>query len=108
MDVIGTYKKVNANHILHASNNPDNSYMPIPIQPSILEKAGFEWETSKKTHMSIRMSRVDLYFYYKDGVMDEFQIYQNTSLVSLPPIKYVHQLQNLYYSLVGCELPLNL
>jgi len=86
---------------------------PIPLTPEILEKCGFEWETQKKTHLEHEIIEGHvLSFYYDNGQLDQVQFYDCDSLnfCSFPAynMKYVHQLQNLYWCLCGEELEINL
>lgn len=86
---------------------------PIPITLEILEKCGFEsgketningliqydfWKTKNIPHLH-------RWLLYKDG---EYIIYKNNILIGRAYIKYLHQLQNLYFALTGEELTVNL
>lgn len=83
---------------------------PIPLTPEILEKAGFTTDENKvefniglplgngsdlfiedegDPYMSCGIKSVDIFHYFRD-------------------IRYVHQLQNLFFSLTGTELTINL
>jgi hypothetical protein len=89
---------------------------PIVLTPEILEKCGFKWETDKKTHLQLdlpeqEMNHRNIGFYYKDGEPEIFQMYMDDYFDGyfqclLP--QYLHQLQNLYYSLTGTELKIEL
>jgi hypothetical protein len=78
-------------------------YEPIPLTPEILEKAGFELE--------LKFESGDYWFHEKMRTFaaSRMYIYLPYSLFdSMAPCKYVHQLQNLYWVLVGEELEISL
>jgi hypothetical protein len=100
--------RVDAVDILTCYN--DNDWLlPIPLTPELLVKAGFT------KHLS---SDKVLYHFFKgenpvthDWLIDlnwiigrEYPFYKN----GYHEIKYLHQLQNLFYSLTGEELEVNL
>jgi len=60
-------------------SNAGDTYMPIPLNTDILYRCGFIMKDQ----------------YYYDGKI---------SLAIHPHVQYLHQLQNLYYSLIGQEL----
>lgn len=80
-----------------------NEITPIPLTPEILQKAGFsqqfdtlDWDLGYKFQINshfILLSRNDT-FYYIDAINTE--------------VEYLHQLQNLYFALIGEELDINL
>lgn len=79
---------------------------PIPLTPEILEKAGFEdvkyaWKLEVKDSGFIVMHNNDKASFVT-GDYDElgFQLKYE--------IKYLHQLQNIYFALTGKELEINL
>ena len=97
-------------------------FEPIPLTPEILGKAGFRWNTQRsyekygachfvinykeevneegepETYLSNRI----FYIWYGDGV---FKFYFCSSEIE---IKYIHQVQNLYYALTQTELNIQL
>lgn len=85
----------------------------VPLTPEVLEAAGFQWETSQRTHLQYKAD-ADMYigFYFEIDVMKQTQINQNDDafglgLINLNPLPYVHQLQNLYHALTGEELSIS-
>jgi len=76
--------------------NYDDSYKPIPLIPEWLERFGFDkydrfhrlWVDKSNKYLFI--DDKDGFFYYDHGME--------------PKLKYVHQLQNLYFILTGKEL----
>jgi hypothetical protein len=102
------YIKVDADNIGDVVNNPA-IFDPILLTPEILEKAGFEKQRSSDNVL-------DNYFIGEnpithDWIMSlqwidgrESPFYKN----GYHQIKYLHQLQNLFYSLTGKELEINL
>ena len=75
---------------------------PIDLSPEILEKAGFEkWEGGwNNKHLKFR------YFPFIDG--DQHILYLGDEIDFVVSVKYVHQLQNLYFTLAGEELAIEL
>ena len=86
--------------------------MPIPLTPELLVKAGFTWETDQKRHLQLEISHGKrLTFYYNGDAAEMLQFYQDDYLegfFSIESPKYVHQFQNLYFSITGQELEINL
>lgn len=88
---------------------------PIPLTPEILEKCGFENNEGQFSHPD--NNDFDLFFFqsgnlwcaYNFGKEGESPLpsnYPNAPVYNpiCNPFKYLHQLQNLYYSLTGQEL----
>jgi hypothetical protein len=95
-------------------SNPENNMKPsfsflkgasgVPIEEGWLLKFGFtpygnhQWELGKYwVHCDIK----DVFSFNYSGVSMD---YDGDELYELVEIKYVHQLQNLYYALTGTEL----
>lgn len=72
---------------------------PIPLTPEWLERIGFEWKANihRWVHgTGFRIIQTDAGF--ENGIGDGSFIQ--------PPLRYVHQLQNLFFALTGVELEL--
>ena len=86
----------------------DDNYSPIPLTTEILEKAGFEKDEDYTTHegkMYVSFNLPDGTTIDKLGDNDfEYHVWDNYE----KHIKYLHQLQNLYFALTGEELEINL
>lgn len=80
-------------------SEPEN-YRPIPLTEEVLLKCGFEFDEYGYTHFD---TRTLFNKYTVDGVL-HFLI----GNVSLDNMKYLHQLQNLYYHLTQKELNIEL
>jgi hypothetical protein len=87
---------------------PQSDISPIPLTPELLEKCGFE-----KGANSIYITEDEKWFIY----FNEYRIWLQTERQGDSEyicermeikIQYLHQLQNLYFSLVGEELIINL
>ena len=86
--------------------NPIISYdidkiRPIPLTPEILEKCGFEHTVERfwrNDPFEIKMLTMNAVVYYRPKGYD----------VLISWCKSLHQLQNLYYSLTGDELKIEL
>lgn len=87
-----------------------HNYIPIPLRPEWLERAGFvnryskdSWNICYEFILSDRSGILQV----KSGFLDEnkvedFHIAQNDSFIA--NAKYVHQLQNLVFALTGKEI----
>lgn len=81
-----------------------NELEPIPLTPEILEKAGFiprgwgHWIT----HPKLPVYQCEL----REGILEMEN--QESDPISFADIKYLHQLQNLYFALTGEELIIEL
>ena len=83
-----------------------NDYSPIPLTPEILEKAGFskgeKWfihQVYYRNYFDLCVNRNEIIYGQKtEHGFDKRSI----------NIKYLHQLQNLYFALTGEELPIEL
>lgn len=74
---------------------------PIPLTPEILEKARFNKVDNEKDEV--------YYWYSKKLSLTEFKKRFKLAHYDNPVyIKYLHQLQNLYFALTGEELEVNL
>lgn len=86
-----------------------NSIEPIPLTSEILEKAGFVSSFSGDDfHTGIlwRVKNTE-YLYCEDGYfVDNCGYYGH--YCDIGDVKYLHQLQNLYFALTGEELPIEL
>ncbi len=75
---------------------------PIPLTEEWLLKFGFEMEYSQLTNI-YKYFLVNAPFGYSQG---QFNVFTQTGCFSVE-IKYVHQLQNLYFALTNEELEIN-
>jgi hypothetical protein len=93
---------------------PEHSlrFKPIPLTPEILEKCGF------KTDIYLELANDDFALIYRREVKDkkwgDCLVFEGNGGYDYPGdiplwhIKYLHQLQNLYYALAGEELEIEL
>ena len=83
----------------------DNFFKPIPLNKEWLLKFGFEWNEYYKNY---RVKACE--YYHSVQFYDKEWCYNNDSSDAgcyfITTIKYVHQLQNLYFALTGDELTL--
>ncbi len=77
-------------------------FNPIPLTPEILEACGFIWDSDDDGN-TLAESYVLNNFVWSVGLKE---LYYNNEPV--PHIEYLHQLQNLYFALIGTELTVNL
>lgn len=108
------------------SHNLENSghflfekLLPIPLTNEILEKCGFELSNKYLETYNIKYTGEctiqDLEFYQSrdiSTIIRQWENYEDSNnnyrYISLYNIKYLHQLQNLYYALTGEELIVHL
>lgn len=89
--------------------NDNWAFEPIPLTPEILEKCGFkknsEYFTNHLTDGDIEsVTGAILYIQMYSNNIFEFVTCSDTYNGHSIQIKYLHQLQNLYFSLTGEEL----
>jgi hypothetical protein len=87
-------------------------FKPIELTPELLEKAGFEYHSQERKY--------EIAIEYHKKIGDRFGHIEKWTIGSkseykmsvgdhrFVTLKYVHQLQNLYYVLTGQELEINL
>ncbi len=85
---------------------------PIPLTPEWLEKFGFEKLSDGAPIYCYKISGWSRLVI--GGLTNEFKLFELQSvdvkgnefkeIIAIEPIKYVHQLQNLYFALTGNEL----
>lgn len=78
---------------------------PIFLTPEILEKCGFAWSIYHQAHY---LSGFDYVVDICDGYCRICKYRRTVTDNVLVRIKYLHQLQNLYFSLTGQELNIQL
>ena len=79
----------------------------IPLDEQWLERFGFEWETSKKTHIELKLGDENIIaFYFQEKEIKLLQFYSTGPIgyIEFNPPEYVHQLQNLYFALSNTGL----
>ena len=93
--------------IKQSASEPDYEHTfkeiePIPLTPEILEKAGFYYQ-----ELSEGLYFNEMFGYIENG-KEGFIMADDMGENSLHyEIKYLHQLQNLYFALTGEELEIN-
>jgi len=98
-DVIGKPCQIDIDIFIEAESKPD-LYEPITLSPDVLEKVGFS-----------RVDHIHGYSFYTLSKSKKnrchIDIYPEKTQwmsYSVKHCKYLHELQNLYYSLTGSEL----
>ena len=101
VDSLG-FRKIKAHEFLSIHDNPKR-VKPIPLTEEILLRCGFEKVRYEKyVHKKLIKLRA-----YPHVMKDGFGIHLMGSY-TLPNIKHLHQLQNLYHALTGQELKIEL
>lgn len=124
----GTYCTVNSIHLVpqtdevhirvsgYIENNPQHCIFnydasPIPLTPALLEKCGFIRTVTPMqsvNYIDYRKGNM-VCFTLPDGLVEvEYSGLGIEKRAYLTKIKYLHQLQNLYFALTGEELEVNL
>lgn len=82
---------------------------PIPLTEQLLLKFGFAWDDADPIQQGRSLflninGRITIVFYL--GNSSNLSLEQDGKLIDFPSgiVKYVHQLQNLYFALTGEEL----
>jgi hypothetical protein len=112
-EMIGKNKQVDGD-LLYAidglKNGVEQEYYYIPLTPEILEKAGYKKNKTTGNYLN-ELSNDDGIF---DAMLIEedkdwftFVVNANSYDNYTVEIKYLHQLQNLYFALTGEELTVN-
>jgi hypothetical protein len=105
-DFINKLAKVDAQDIRYIQEDVHSDYMewnPIPLSPEILEKAGGIKQTHDESEYWFKKDFGLRYLDYAPAII--LIIGYERKHVNL---KYLHQLQNLFYSLTGEELNIEL
>jgi hypothetical protein len=87
---------------------PNNYFAPIPLTPEILEKCGFEIAL---IHLPFAKVLVPKSLPLQDKLHVALEQKTGPTFLYRPSnlkVKYLHQLQNLYFALTGTELEINL
>lgn len=97
--------------IENINENTGSEEAPILLTSEILEKAGFVFDPSIQQDFSLVLSlkaRVSIVYYKGDTLC--CSLYQDGNMIDFAAgaVKYVHQLQNLYFALTGEELLIEL
>lgn len=99
--VCAIFRNVTENELWAKDNN---ELHPIPLTEEILLKCGFR----RENYISKKAWNISFGFYNIWGIIgDKFTLYLNGDETETE-IKYLHQLQNLYFALTGTELEINL
>jgi hypothetical protein len=103
-------------NVLYDMALPGYELSPIPLDGEMVEKAGFIAEYVSKfaikygSKHSGRHDEFGVNYYFPKSFYSEeggwFVRYYSENVKN--PIKYLHQLQNLYFSLTGAELEISL
>ena len=81
-------------------SNIEKNYKPIPLTEEWLLKFGLNNPTNEKPY-HFKKSAVE---FLHSEFQDELKCFCNDKPMFSFPCKYVHQLQNIYYSITGEEL----
>lgn len=84
-----------------SGNSILEDFEPIPLSPEILEKAGFEIPVNTSSY-AYRMGKWAVFLWPTGAISVEFKN------IEICELQHLHQLQNLYFSLTGEELTINL
>ena len=106
------YHKVEIFTAVSINERTSEWFSPIPITPEILKKCGFNKSDKSELWGLLKFSETWDWFIMKDISInkptDDTYLVQFGNAGIMPPCKYVHQLQNLYFALTGEEIQINL
>ncbi len=90
---------IDHNDIYHIVEDGDPTNHPIPLTPEWLERCGEKCINNNGWEYQIRIGALKWYFRWnKEWYSELGGIYIDSK------VKYIHQLQNLYFALTGVEL----
>jgi hypothetical protein len=100
-DTLGKVNKIDLEAITYIVKEPHNQVKPIPLTEEWLLKFGFE-----KSKVSSQFDKEKLTIQVSNELErhKKGRVYFNSWAILEESIKYVHQLQNLYFALTGEEL----
>jgi hypothetical protein len=99
-DLDGKYHIVGVLRENSVNETIESWYSPIPLTPEILEACGFK---DCKMEIGAQILSVSI----KDGDASIYDAHIHSSNTDFP-CKYLHQLQNIHYSLTSEELEVNI
>lgn len=79
----------------------DEKTSPIPLTPEVLEKCGFDYTESLH-----RLGELEIGYDNEDFMLMQYSLRYKKAIIL--KVKYLHQLQNLYFALTGEELTVKL
>ena len=109
LDVYSNYWRVSqiSNNELYFKENEEYNHIlnakPIELTEEILLKCGFE--KKEFDYFILKYGNNECYFSYK---RNNLELCRNMQTTASSKIKYLHQLQNLYFALTNQELTINL
>lgn len=92
--------QIDAYHI-HEAECDKIVFNPIPLTPEVLEKCGFDYTESLH-----RLGELEIGYDNEDFMLMQYSLRYKKAIIL--KVKYLHQLQNLYFALTGEELTINL
>ena len=100
------FEFVDMNHINFKAigRYPINSIKPIPLTSEILLKSGFEIGEKRTYSKEIESLSFCVYIDGEILELNSLILWQSDAVYFRGVLKYVHQLQNIYFSLIGEEL----
>ena len=80
-------------------------YEPIPLTPELLEKCGVDTASNETVFKEKYLTAKNrgIHFFFRNNILE----YSTVHSCNKTHIKYLHQLQNLFYCLTGKELEVN-
>lgn len=84
-----------------------STFVPVPITPELLEICGFVDHAGNGWGSRLQLNSTDELAWYKQDNSLKYQT-QGSGFSRDFSIKYLHQLQNLFFALTGDELKINL
>ena len=107
-DTLGKVNKIDLEAITYIVKEPHNQVKPIPLTEEWLLKFDMEFtdgfSSSRKLYLNNYENDISKITYSpKEGLL-RLSNGDTKGTILIPHVKYVHQLQNLYFALTGKEL----
>lgn len=103
---INLYDPTTRNYQIFISdaNNTESTILQyldgIELSETILSRCGFTWNNISKCY--VNKDNIDIV--KNEGTYADYYLWHNNGMVGKNPIRYIHQLQNLYLILTGRDL----
>jgi hypothetical protein len=102
---LGGFSQITAEQILDLYNDPlDDFYQPIPITEELLLRLGFEYHSFDKNYVIKNKDGYCNSIKKNDGEWCYNNDISDANCYFIREVKYIHQLQNLYFALNEEEL----
>lgn len=105
-DEFATIKEIRESIIIVGNGLHAGYHMlqPITLNELILNKCGLKWHDPSSCYVDQNMFEIAK----EEGIYPDYFLWHRNGMVGRNPIHYLHELQNLYFIIMGKELEVNL